>query len=232
MAIMTSQVLLPKSFTPTFEPMPIASFTFNPFQENTYVVYDATGEAAIIDCGTYDQSEEQLIGNWMKERQLKPSRHLLTHAHIDHIFGLSFIYEQYRLMPELHKAEIPVLEAGEAVAMQYGLAYRKNAGVKPAAYLSDGQVIEIGELKLQVIETPGHSPGGISLLCEQEEWVLSGDALFRESIGRTDLPGGDHPSLIASIRNRLLSLPEHYKVYSGHGPATTIGHEMSHNPFL
>lgn len=212
--------------------MPLASFTFNPFQENTYVVYDSTGEAAIIDCGCYDRGEEQQLSSWIKEQQLSIVRNLLTHAHIDHIFGLSFIYEHYQLMPELHQSEIPVLDAGELVAMQYGLTYHKNLAVKPSAYLSGGQIIRIGQLELEVIETPGHSPGGISLLCEAEEWVISGDALFRESIGRTDLPGGNHQTLIASIHNHLLNLPGHYKVYSGHGPSTTIEHERSHNPFL
>jgi hydroxyacylglutathione hydrolase len=211
--------------------MPIKQFTFNPFQENTFVVYDHSFEAALIDCGCYNQQEQSLLSNWLENNGAHPAYHLLTHAHIDHIFGLDFVLKTYGLNPYLHQNEKPLLEAGAAVAMQYGLEYTPPQ-LEQVFDLKQSDVIKIGELELEVLETPGHSPGGVSFVCHKEGWVIAGDALFHESIGRTDLPGSNHSLLVESIQQSLYKLPDEYIVYCGHGSQTTIEHEKAFNPFV
>lgn len=212
--------------------MPVHVIECNPFQENTFVITDKAGKTALlIDCGCYDGREENRLLNLFNELQLSPSRYLLTHAHIDHIFGNHWVFSNWKLHPELHASELPVLHAGPAVAAQYGLRFQPGPEHHPV-FLKNGEVIKYGESSVTVIETPGHSPGGICFYNEQEGWIIAGDALFRLSIGRTDLPGGNHEQLLRSIRSQLFSLPEDTVVYAGHGPTTTIGFEKRHNPFL
>ena len=209
----------------------LKSFTFSPFYENTYVLADeATEECIIFDPGCHSAAEESELKGYLMEHNLAPVRLLLTHAHLDHIFGCAFLHERYGLLPEVHRDELPLLEAAPRQAAMYGVAMRPAP--MPEEYLRPGQVIALGDIRLECLLTPGHSPGHISFYNRAEGYVISGDALFQGSIGRTDLPGGDLRTLLASIKRELLALPDNTVVYSGHGPATTIGEERERNPFL
>lgn len=206
-------------------------FEFNPFAENTYLVYDDTGECVVVDPGCYTEAERTLLRRFIEEKALKPVRLLNTHCHLDHVFGNRFVHDTWKLGLEIHRDELPVLERYIPTCQMYGIP---NAAPSPApaAWLNAGDVVTFGESRLEVIYTPGHSPASVSFYCRESDFILSGDVLFWESIGRTDLPGGDFDTLIASIREKLFVLPEHTVVYPGHGPATTVRHEKANNPFL
>ncbi len=211
--------------------MNIAIFTFNPFQENTYVLYDDTKECIIIDPGCFENSEKLELDNFIAANDLKPVRLINTHCHIDHVFGNKFVSERYGLELEAHRGEMPVLAACERVGEMYGIPY-PDVSPPISRYLEEGDVITFGNTKLETLFTPGHSPASLSFFCREKEMLIAGDVLFREGIGRTDLPGGDYATLIKSIKEKLLPLGDEVKVFSGHGEATTIGHEKVHNPFL
>ena len=209
----------------------VASFTFNPFQENTYVLYDDTKECAIFDPGCYTEAEKAQLSQFIKEKGLKPVKLINTHCHLDHIFGNQFVANKYGLGLEIHEGELPVLQAAAQVSMMYGVPF-PEASPEPAAFIKEGDVVTFGNTKLEVFFTPGHSPASISFFCREDKFVIAGDVLFHQSIGRTDLPGGDFPTLIASIKNQLFPLGDEVTVYSGHGPSTSIGYERQNNPFL
>jgi len=209
----------------------VITLTFNPFQENTYLLYDESKECIVIDPGCFNQAEEQILTNKIKELSLTPVRLINTHCHIDHVFGNHFIAEKYGLDLEIHRGEIPVLEAVPQIGKFYGVPLGKPSP-QPGRFIEEGEVIEFGKSKLKTLFTPGHSPGEICLLSEADRFVIAGDVLFYGSIGRTDLPGGDLETLLSSIRSQLFSLEDDVKVYPGHGPATSIGFEREHNPFL
>lgn len=208
----------------------LKSFTVNPFQQNTYLIWDSKGIAAIIDPGNSTNLENQMIKRFIEENNLNLQRLLLTHAHIDHVMGNQFIYETYGLLPELHPDDNFFIDAMMQTASMYGL----NCEQSPAASktLAHEQVIELGELSIKCLHTPGHSPGSISFYFEKEKVLISGDVLFNGSIGRTDLPMGNYDTLIESIKTQLMPLGDDVKAYSGHGPSTTIGFERLNNPFL
>jgi hydroxyacylglutathione hydrolase len=208
----------------------LKSFTVNPFQQNTYLIWDSNNIAAIIDPGNSTNLENQMIKKYISENNLKLERLLLTHAHIDHILGNRFIYDEYGLLPEVHKEDLYFIDGMGKTADMYGVPYEQSPN--PEIFLEDKQVIELGELKFKCIFTPGHSPGSITFYFEKEKVMIAGDVLFHGSIGRTDLPKGDHPTLISSIKNKLLPLGDEIKVYSGHGPSTITGYEKMNNPFL
>ncbi len=208
----------------------LKSFTVNPFQQNTYLIWDSNNIAAIIDPGNSTNLENQMIKKYISENNLKLERLLLTHAHIDHILGNRFIYDEYGLLPEVHKEDLYFIDGMGKTADMYGVPYEQSPN--PEKFLEDKQVIELGELKFKCIFTPGHSPGSITFYFEKEKVMIAGDVLFHGSIGRTDLPKGDHPTLISSIKNKLLPLGDEIKVYSGHGPSTITGYEKMNNPFL
>lgn len=210
--------------------MRLKSFTFNPFQQNTYLIWDDDGIAAIIDPGNHSSEEHKLLEQFIESHQLKPKRCLLTHAHLDHIFGCDFIYNRYGLLPESHKEELFFVDRMSHSSALYGVPFEQSP--RPVNFLEDEEKITIGSIHLTCLHTPGHSPGSISFYNESANVVISGDALFLQSIGRTDLPMGDYDTLIHSIKTRLMTLPEKTKVYSGHGPSTTIGFEKINNPFL
>jgi hydroxyacylglutathione hydrolase len=210
--------------------MKVECFTFNPFQENTYVVFDDTKECIIIDCGCSDTNEEARLKTFIESRGLKPVRYIQTHCHIDHVMGNHFINQEYNLEPEYHLLEKPVLDAAESVAQQYMLPFQK--GPDGTASLLEGEELTFGHSSLKILFTPGHSPGSVCFYSQNNEFVIVGDALFQMSIGRTDLPGGNHADLIASIKSELFTLPAETVVYSGHGPQTQIGFELEHNPFF
>ncbi len=203
----------------------------NPFAENTYIVFDESGEAVLIDPGCYTPQECAQLQERLSALRLRPVRLLLTHAHIDHVFGNAFVYRTWGLLPECHRLERPLLENYPSICALYGLP-RPEPSPMPEHFLEAGDVITFGNTQLEVRFTPGHSPGGVSFYCASSGFVMAGDALFYESIGRTDLPGGHHPTLIESIRTQLLTLPDATVVYAGHGPQTTIRHERMYNPFL
>ena len=209
----------------------VQTFEFNPFAENTYVLWDETGECAIFDPGCYTKEERVLLQNFIVQNELKPVRLINTHCHLDHVFGNKFVADTWGLGLEIHRGELPVLERFPDVCQMYGVPNIEPSPM-PSAFLEAGQTLEFGETTLDILFTPGHSPASLSFYCKKDAFVVAGDVLFFESIGRTDLPGGDFDTLIHSIRSQLFVLPRETLVYSGHGPSTTIRHEMEYNPFL
>ncbi len=206
-------------------------FEFNPFAENTYLLYDESGECAIFDPGCYTHEERTELKKFVEEKGLKPVRLINTHCHLDHVFGNAFVANTWNLGLEIHTGEIPVLQRFTQVCQMYGIPFAEESPA-PARFLDAGDVVTFGNTKLRVLFTPGHSPASISFYCAESGFILSGDVLFQESIGRTDLPGGDFDTLIRSIRTELFVLPDETIVYSGHGFPTTVRHEKEYNPFL
>jgi hydroxyacylglutathione hydrolase len=208
----------------------VQSFCFNPFQENTYVLFDETKSCVVIDPGCYDERERAALTGFIASNGLKPTRLLNTHCHIDHVFGNKFISDTYSLGLEIHPKDETVLNSLMQVAKLYNLNAEESP--KPTFYLKEGTAVEFGTTRLDIVFTPGHSPGSVCFICHAQKVVIAGDVLFRESIGRSDLPGGNAATLLQSIRTVLFPLDDSYTVYPGHGPSTTIGHEKAHNPFL
>lgn len=208
----------------------IHSFTFSPIQENTYVLYNDQGLCAIVDPGCYFPQEREELAQFIEQKGLQPTLLLNTHGHLDHIFGDKFVAEKYQLQPHIHATEKQVFEYAGVSSLMYNMPFDIYTGA--FIYLEEGDTVQLGEDVLRVLFTPGHSPGSISFYSEADGFVLGGDVLFQRSIGRTDLPGGDFDTLIHSIRQKLFVLPDATQVFSGHGPATTIGEERRENPFL
>ena len=208
----------------------IKSFKFNPFQENTYIAFDESKECIIVDPGCYDETENEILKNFINQNNLKPVALINTHCHLDHIFGNKFVTDTYNLSPIIHKAEIPMLEYASIAAETYGVKLNKLPRV--TSFIEEGDVIKFGNSKFNVLFTPGHAPGHICLVNYEENIILSADVLFNLSIGRTDLPMGDHKTLLKSIKEKLLVLDDKMKVYPGHGPFTSIGYERQNNPFI
>ncbi len=209
----------------------IKKFTFNPFQQNTILLYDDSKECAIIDPGCYYSDEEQELSKFIEQNKLTPVKLLLTHAHIDHVLGCNYIYKKYNLLPEMHTAENFNLESVEQIGKMYGIPNATNPK-KPEIFIEENKKIIIGNTTLDTLFVPGHAPGHLAFVCHSNKFVVNGDVLFYESIGRTDLPGGDFNTLIKSIKERMFALPDDYTIYCGHGPETTIKHEKEFNPFV
>ena len=210
--------------------MNIASFTFNDFSENTYVLSDDTKQCCIVDPGCNSPDEQSQLSNYIESNNLTPVKLINTHCHIDHVLGNKYIVDKYKLNLISHKGEQIVLDNMENVARMYGISYTPSPDI--TEFLDEGDLLEFGDTKLEVLFTPGHSPASISFFHKASKQLIAGDVLFQGSIGRTDLPGGDHATLIESIKLKLLPLSDDVIVYSGHGPTTTIGAEKKHNPFL
>lgn len=208
----------------------IETFTFNPLQENTYVLYNEKGNAFIIDPGTYFPAEQQALKDFILRRGIRPVALINTHCHLDHVFGNKWVAEAYGLTPQIHPVEERLHAMSAVFASQYGLDFEPYKG--DFIYLQEGGTVMLDEDQLEAILVPGHSPGSLAFYCKAQDFVISGDALFLESIGRTDLPGGDHGQLLHSIKEKLFNLPPETVVYPGHGPKTTIGHERMNNPFI
>ncbi len=207
----------------------IQSFVFNAFQENTYIISDKTNECVIIDPGCYDDHEKKELADYIQDHQLNVQMLLNTHCHIDHILGNDFVKQKYGTKLYIHKTEEFVLNAQKILAPHYG--FNRYQEATPDGYLAEGDVIEFGLQKFSVLFVPGHSPGHIAFYNEKEKVVLAGDVLFQNSVGRTDLPGGNHNTLVNSIHKKLFTLPDEVTVYPGHGGETTIGVEKRTNPF-
>lgn len=208
----------------------INTFTYNGFQENTYVLTDETNEAVIIDPGCYSTTEQTELYNFIKNDNLNPVKLLNTHCHIDHILGNNFVATKFGVELYIHQLDLPTLHATTEYGHLYGFTVDKSP--EPAHFLKDGDVVKFGNSTLEVIFTPGHAPGHVVFVNHKQRFIINGDVLFRGSIGRTDLPGGNHHTLIDSIKTKLFILPDDYVVHTGHGPTTTIGYEKKYNPFL
>jgi hydroxyacylglutathione hydrolase len=208
----------------------IASFIFNPFQENTYVLYDESKECVIIDPGCYDEKERSELVSFIEMNKLKPVKLLNTHCHIDHVFGNRFISEKYKLGLCINEYDLPVLHSLEKTGHLYNL--NVEISPEPTQYLNEGDKVKFGNSELEIIFTPGHSPGSICFYNKEQKFVIAGDVLFLGSIGRSDFPGGDHNTLISSIKDKVLTLGDDFTVYPGHGPVTNTGIEKRTNPFL
>lgn len=211
----------------------IEKMMVNPCQECTHVVSDETGEAVIIDCGVFYSTERRRLLAYLEREGLRPVRLLLTHAHHDHVYGNDLILEHYGLLPEVHEADQQLMESQlpQRIMEIYGENYPYPLPM-PAKFLHDGDRVRFGVHSLQVIGTPGHTPGSVVFHCEEEKLAFTGDTLFAMSIGRTDLPGGDELAMHQSLQHLLELLPDDTVIYPGHGKKSTFGHEKACNPFL
>lgn len=208
----------------------IAIFTFNPFQENTYVLYDETKACIIIDPGCYTPAEEKRLTDFIEAKELTPVQLVLTHSHIDHVVGNKFVAERYGLEIALHKDELQGLLAVPTYGRSMGFEVQPSPA--PSQFIAAGDVITFGNTTLKAYLTPGHSPASLSFYCEAGNFVIAGDVLFRDGVGRWDLPGGNFETLVHSIKTQLFPLGDEVKVFPGHGPDTTIGYERLNNPYL
>ena len=210
----------------------VKTIVCNPVQENCFVVSDETLEAAVIDCGALYDHERKATVNYLKDNGLTLRHVLCTHAHFDHIFGVDTLYETFGVKPRLHDADRTLYEGMKRqVAGFLGTSYDRPMPPLGEA-LHDGECIALGSHEWKVLHTPGHSPGSVVFYCESEKMLFAGDTLFRMSVGRTDLPGGSWQQLIDSLQGVLAKLPADVKVFTGHGPNTTIGDEVQMNPYL
>lgn len=209
----------------------IKTFVFNPmFQVNTYVLYDHTEEAVIIDAACYEENEKEQILRFFDKNQLKPVKLINTHCHVDHILGNDFIERKFGLKPIIHKAGEIFLTTAKEYAVSFGLQIDRIP--MPENYISEGGIVKFGDAELEVLYIPGHADGSICLVNHESKSVFAGDVIFDGSIGRTDLPTGNTELLLQGIKEKLFQLPEDYTIYCGHGPGTTIGKEKQTNPFM
>lgn len=208
--------------------MQVHKFTFNAFQENTYIVADEANNCVIIDPGCYTAEERRELFDFIEKNALQPLAVLNTHAHIDHILGNAAVIEKYAIPFYMHQEDLTTLRAVAGYAHLYGFeGYIPSP--EPTSYIEDGQILSFGDIRFTVIFGPGHAPGHVAFYSPQENFVINGDILFRGSFGRTDLPGGDFETLRNTLLNIMFKLPEETVVYSGHGPETTIGFEKKNN---
>lgn len=212
--------------------MKLKQFTVNPLGVNCYIISDNTHEGVIIDCGTFDKAEILIIEQYLKDEQIQLKHHLLTHAHFDHIFGCEMLYKVCNIPPKCHSLEREIWKGNSELSRVFCGYELPLPNVLPQFSLCDEEEISFGHTKLRVIHTPGHTPGSVCFYCESHDLLFSGDTLFQDSIGRTDMPLGNMQQEILSIRNRLAVLHPSTKVYPGHGMSTTIAHELENNHYL
>lgn len=208
--------------------MEVKTFTFNPFMENTYVVYD-NGTGVIIDPGCYDPAEEQELVDFIENKGIKIEKILNTHGHIDHVLGNYFAKTKFNVELWIGEHDLQTLQSVKAYAPSYG--FQKYSAAEADHLMKEGDEINVGSGKMKVLFAPGHAPGHIAFYNAKDGFIIGGDVLFQESIGRTDLPGGDFDTLMQSISSQFYTLPDETIVYPGHGGETTIGHEKKFNPF-
>jgi len=210
--------------------MNVASFVFSPWSENTYVLYDDSKECCIIDPGCNSDEERQQLVDFIETNDLTPVKLVNTHCHIDHVLGNKFVSEKWNLPLVAHRGEEVVLAYMVQMAQNYGTPYDKSPDI--TEFLEEGDYLSFGNTQLEVYLTPGHSPASISFFHRETKQLIAGDVLFKGSIGRTDLPGGNLQTLLSSIKDKFYPLGDEVIVYNGHGPTTTIGDERRSNPFL
>jgi glyoxylase-like metal-dependent hydrolase (beta-lactamase superfamily II) len=208
----------------------IQQFVFNNFQVNTYILHDESGECVIIDAACCDDRENQEVKDFIEKNNLKLVRNLNTHCHVDHVFGNGFIAETFGIYPECHEASVPFLASAGEIALSFGYTIEKIPST--ARFLIDKEKITFGTSALEVLYTPGHADGSVCFYNKEQGFMITGDVLFRDTIGRTDLPTGDFDLLMKSIRERIFTLPDSTLIYPGHGPETTVGYEKQNNPFI
>ncbi len=208
----------------------IKTFVFNSFQENTYVLSDETNSCIIIDPGMVSIDEEKEITEYISNHKFIPEALINTHCHVDHVFGCSRIKKLFNIPFSAHESEMIIIEGAKSFAEFFGMSIEQPP--LPDKNISEKDKVSFGNSKLEIIHVPGHSPGSLVFYSKNDNFAITGDVLFRGSIGRTDLPGGDYGLLIDGIKSKLLSLPRETKIYPGHGPSSTIGHEYDTNPFL
>jgi hydroxyacylglutathione hydrolase len=207
----------------------LQSFVFNPLQENTYVLFDETKECVIIDPGCYEREEQYDLADFIETNELKVVKLLNTHGHVDHVLGNAFVKETYKTKLYIHEQDAATLKAVKVYAPHYGFFQYQEA--EPDIYLKEGDPVTFGNQSLDILFVPGHAPGHIAFYHAASKTLIGGDVLFYNSIGRTDLPGGNYDTLINSIQQKFFTLPDEVTVYPGHGPETTIGYEKKTNPF-
>lgn len=210
--------------------MKIKIFPFNPLQENTFVLYDETGECVIVDPGCLTDDEFKQLNAFIAGNNLKPVKLINTHCHFDHIFGVNKCRKIYGLLWEAHADDAFLVESAPSQGAMFGMNISPIE--PPGKYLTEADTVKFGSTTLELIHVPGHSPGSLCFYNAESRMLVVGDVLFRGSIGRTDLPQGDYNTLIGGIKQKLLTLPDHVVVYPGHGPTTTIAEEKTGNPFL
>lgn len=210
--------------------MNIKTFVFNPFYENTYVVSSDSGNAFIFDPGCYEGFEVDQISEYIENEGLKINSIINTHCHIDHVLGNQAMKSRYSSPLMIPENENEIYEAVVAYAPQWGITNYAHAKVDE--FLKEGEELKLDELTFSMIEVSGHSPGHLIFYEQNQHTIIGGDVLFRESIGRTDLPGGNHDDLLRNIQDKVYNLPDETIVYPGHGPETTIGYEKLNNPFV
>ncbi len=208
----------------------IQKFTFNPFSENTYVVYNENKNAVVVDPGNIQDFETNALEKFISENNLTVKNILLTHAHIDHVLGLQWAFDKFHVPVLLHEIEKEILDRNTFTAKQFGFFMKPFEG--EIQYLKENEILKLDEDELKIFHVPGHSPGHVAYHSEKQNFIISGDVLFEGSIGRTDLYKGDYDQLLESIRTKLFVLNDETQVFSGHGKETTIGFEKQHNPFL
>lgn len=209
----------------------IQAFTFSPFQENTYVIADeATREAVVIDPGCYEQFEKETLSQFIDANQLRVKYLLLTHAHLDHVFGVAYLKRKYGVEAYLHALDQVIYDDVPTRCTLYGLRGYEHSTIDH--YLQAGDTIRFGNKTLDVVFTPGHAPGHVAFINQADRYIVGGDVLFRNSVGRTDFPYCNHADLLNSIRTQFFTLPDDYVVYAGHMESTTIGQEKRTNPFV
>ncbi|MHC1705628.1 MAG: MBL fold metallo-hydrolase [Tenuifilaceae bacterium] len=208
----------------------VKQLILNPFQENTYIVFDETKEAIIIDAGCYTPDDVDQVKKFVESKNLIIKYLIATHGHIDHILGIDSLKKIYHVEWLAHEDEIPLVQTSPSHALMFGLVLEKAPVIDKT--IKDGEIISFGNSSFEVIHTPGHSKGGVCFYSSKQKILFSGDTLFRGSIGRTDLMGGNYETIIDSINNKILKLGDEVIVYPGHGDSTTIEYEKQNNPFL
>ncbi|GAB6982956.1 MBL fold metallo-hydrolase [Prevotella dentasini] len=209
----------------------IQKFPCNMLSENCYVVSDETSECVIIDCGAYYEEERRAVTDYIRTRNLRPVHLLCTHGHLDHNFGNNTIYEAFGLRPEAAPGDDVLMENMKAQAREMFQIETDYDFPAVDHYFAEGETVSFGSHKMDILRTPGHTPGSVVFHCPSEHAAFTGDTLFKGSIGRTDFPGGSMFQIISSLR-QLCMLPDETAVYPGHGPKTDIGFELAHNPYM
>lgn len=211
--------------------MKIHRFAFNPLQENTYILWDETGECAVVDAGNLSAREDRALSDFIEAQGLKPVLVVNTHGHFDHVAGVSYVCSTYGVPFAMSSKDDFLLAVAAPSARMYGVQMGETPS-KIDIDLSRTESVKFGNTTLKIIPTPGHTPGHVSLYEPVSKSLFTGDTLFRESIGRTDLAGGDYSWIMRSILEQIMPLGDDVQVFPGHGEETTIGHEAMYNPFI